>query len=124
MILWHLLPSVSYHVMLHVGILSHPIPRKIHFKFVNHTTELEGFKEVVTQSWAEPINGSPPYILWEKLKTLRLFIKKLRKLITNVQRTILATREDLRQLQQVLANDFMNPDIIHNIKVKTVDIIR
>lgn len=78
----------------------------------------------MANSWAEPINGSPPFILWEKLKRLRPVIRKLSKPLTDVQRNIISTREELKIAQEDLSRDVMNVNLINKVKVKTKEIIR
>ncbi|XP_058746716.1 uncharacterized protein LOC131619658 [Vicia villosa] len=80
--------------------------------------------EVVATNWSEPISGSPPFILWEKLKRLRRAIRKLSKPLTDVQRNILSAKEGLDQIQHNLSRDLMNPYLIHKVKEKTMEIIR
>lgn len=124
MYLQHLPASVSDHAILQLVKQGQQKPRRSKFKFINCTVEIEGFKEAVARSWAEPIIGSPPYILWEKLKRMRPVIRKISKPITDVKRNILEARRDLQKLQLNLATDHLNNTIIQQVKEKTNELIR
>ncbi|XP_058756821.1 uncharacterized protein LOC131630043 [Vicia villosa] len=79
--------------------------------------------ELVAESWAQPISGSPPFILWQKLKRLRRPIKNLSRPLNDVKRTIVSIRKELNVLQQDMGNDPMNRDLLQRVKDKTAEIL-
>ncbi|XP_058732785.1 uncharacterized protein LOC131604357 [Vicia villosa] len=86
--------------------------------------DLNGFHELVVKSWTEPMSGSPPFVLWEKLKRLRPILRNLSKPLTDIQRHILTTRMELNNCQQELSKDLTNASLIHEVKDKTMEIIK
>lgn len=71
-------PNISDHSMLHI---SGPagIHRKNHFKFNNYLLDVNGFQNMVQNSWNHPARGRPMQILWYKLQRLKADIKMFSK---------------------------------------------
>ncbi|XP_058725453.1 uncharacterized protein LOC131596725 [Vicia villosa] len=119
----HLPPSVSNHVILQLTNQPRMRPQKNHFKFINCVIEFDGFQELVAESWATPIAGNPPCILWKKLKRLMRPLRNLSRPLNDVKRTIVATRKEMNALQQDIGNDPMNKELLLKVKDKTVEIL-
>ncbi|KAF9590944.1 hypothetical protein IFM89_000489 [Coptis chinensis] len=69
----------SDHSPLMGGSISIPRPNNMPFKFFNMWCSHPKFKDVVMESWQEPLSGHSLYILTQKLKRLKAVLKKWNK---------------------------------------------
>ncbi|XP_058727219.1 uncharacterized protein LOC131598656 [Vicia villosa] len=67
-------------------------------------------------NWSSPIEGSPSFILWHKLKRLQVVLYKLNKPLLSANQRIIQAREQLAIAQESLLMDKWNPDKITNVK--------
>lgn len=67
----HILPpNISDHALHHLSVPKNR-PRHKVFRFSNHLTDIEGYHNVVKESWIKPAMGRPMNVLWYKLKRLK-----------------------------------------------------
>lgn len=84
---------------------------------------MEGYNAKVQESWNSPIDGSPMYVAWEKLKRLQRVMRNLNKPLTTLKKDILKAREDLDMVQQDLNVNLMDREKIHKVHVYTTNLL-
>lgn len=84
-ILTMMAPNVSDHAFLHIKGKENVSNHKNHFKFKNCIVKMNSFHEVVKNNWLHDQNGNPMYVLWQKLKRLKLIIKVLIKPLKGIK---------------------------------------
>ena len=73
------------------------------FWFFNFWTRSSTFKGVVSQIWTTPVLGSPQYVLCQKLKLHKMFLKTLnRNQYSNISQRMADARDSLLQIQRII----------------------
>ncbi|KAL5127208.1 hypothetical protein HKD37_14G039672 [Glycine soja] len=116
-------PSVSDHALLCLADPGNTAGRQFHFKFSNCLTDLEEYHSTVSNSWNEPLNGRPMYVLWEKLKRLKPALNKINRPLHHIQSRIMEARQNLQHAQQSLVEDRWNSSKIDTVKRYTEEVI-
>lgn len=116
-------PSVSEHALLCLADPGNTAGRQFHFKFSNCLTDLEEYHSTVSNSWNEPLNGRPMYVLWEKLKRLKPALNKINRPLHHIQSRIMEARQNLQHAQQSLVEDRWNSSKIDTVKRYTEEVI-
>ena len=61
-----------------------------------------GYNEAVKDCWNKQMDGCPSYVLWHKLKRLRLTLFKLNKNLLASKHHIALARDSLSKAQEIL----------------------
>ncbi|XP_058784212.1 uncharacterized protein LOC131658983 [Vicia villosa] len=95
------------------------IKRASRFKFYNCVNDLPGYKDVVSNRWNKPLEGSTMFTLWGKLQRLKPELKQFSKGLTNMEQA----RKDLEQAQIDLSLNNMDGSRISKVKSCTEEVI-
>ncbi|XP_058726404.1 uncharacterized protein LOC131597745 [Vicia villosa] len=117
-------PHVSDHALLCLSRHDHVRRRSMLFKFRNNVTQLEGFHQIVLQSWQQQLSGNPMYILWHKLKRLVPVLRNFSKPLYGQRRKLMEARSNLIETQKSLSADRHNPVLILKVKEHTDLVIK
>lgn len=58
--------------------------------------DMVGYENMVSNSWRQPIRGSPMYVLWHKLRRLQPELKAFSKSISNAKKNMVKARHDIK----------------------------
>ncbi|XP_058727119.1 uncharacterized protein LOC131598546 [Vicia villosa] len=117
-------PHISDHFLLYLSDPMRPRQRKRPFRFNNNWIGIEGFQEVVKDSWTKPMTGKPMEVLWKKLARLQLVLRALNKPINDLHIKIAEARNNLELAYNDLRTHQMDAHIMERIKVHTEDLIK
>jgi hypothetical protein len=117
-------PNVSDHCILHLKEQGQRQFSQVQFKFSNCITKLNGFLDIVSQSWRKPMQGRPMSVLWKKLHRLTPEMKKLYKQVQGCKKKVEEARGELLKAQKDLIHDRMNPAIISKVKHWTDEVMK
>ncbi|KAI8528246.1 hypothetical protein RHMOL_Rhmol12G0135700 [Rhododendron molle] len=93
-------PGISDHCPMLVTVLPYTHKRRP-FKFFNFWLNNPGFRDVLIQSWGEPISGRPMYILSSKLKRLKVVLRNFNlQCYSIISRRVCAAKEELDSIQE------------------------
>ncbi|KAH1202514.1 hypothetical protein GmHk_17G048965 [Glycine max] len=84
---------------------------------------VEGYEEVVHNSWNRPIRGTPMHVLWQKLQRLKLELVQLGKSMTNARQELVKARRDLDLAQNAITHNRMDGNLIDTVKKCTERVI-
>ena len=91
--------------------------RKPPFRFFNFWISSPAFEANVHQIWHSSILGSPQFVLSQKLKLVKGFLKTLNKnQFSDIQQRTEAARENLFQIQKLMQNQPGNVDLLYQEK--------
>ncbi|XP_058776555.1 uncharacterized protein LOC131650866 [Vicia villosa] len=116
-------PSVSDHALLCVEDNMNKDIRSRRFKFYNYLTEIPGFEEVVKQSWSQPIQGEPMFVIWRKLQRLKPDLTKLSRSRSSINEELTKARTELTVAQESLVSNRMDATAIEKVKMLTTKVI-
>ncbi|XP_025983877.1 uncharacterized protein [Glycine max] len=77
---------------------------------------VEGYEEVVQNSWNRPIRGTPMHVLWQKLQRLKPELVQLGKSMTNTKHELVKARRDLELAQNATTHNRMDGNLIDTVK--------
>ncbi|KAF9622621.1 hypothetical protein IFM89_032520 [Coptis chinensis] len=108
----------SDHSPLMGGSISIPRPNNMPFKFFNMWCSHPKFKDVVMESWQEPLSGHSLYILTQKLKRLKAALKKWNKeTFGNIRFKV---EEETKRLE-LMHEQFESGDVTEDFVMNMVD---
>ncbi|KAL5190422.1 putative ribonuclease H protein [Glycine soja] len=84
---------------------------------------VEGYEEVVQNSWNRPIRGTPMHVLWQKLQRLKPELVQLGKSMTNTKHELVKARRDLGLAQNATTHNRMDGNLIDTVKRCTDKVI-
>ncbi|KAF9616543.1 hypothetical protein IFM89_030004 [Coptis chinensis] len=106
----------SDHSPIMGGIISIPRPNNMPFKFFNMWCSHPKFREVVMESWQEPIMGHSLYILTQKLKRLKGVLKKWNKdTFGNIRFKVEEETKRLEQMHEHFESGNVSEDFVMNM---------
>lgn len=82
------------------------------FKFFNHWTKREDFLPAVREAWNTRVEGNPTTQLYQRLKILKLSLKKLALKQKTSMHEIQSLQEKLCQLQHMIFTGSVNQSIM------------
>lgn len=84
---------------------------------------MKGFKEVVENSWKEPITGTAMYILWNKLQRLKPALSQFSNNVSHLRAQVQKAINALEEAQNSLSLNRMDSDCINIVKTMTANLI-
>ncbi|XP_074293052.1 uncharacterized protein LOC141619952 [Silene latifolia] len=113
--------GISDHSPVLVTVFDDP-PLKSRFSFLNCWTTHASYRDLVTQAWHLPVQGTAMFKLFGKLKNVRVSLYGLHKQnYSDISNRVVVAKAALMDYQAMLQSCPLSPDLIHKEKQLLVD---
>ncbi|XP_074313865.1 uncharacterized protein LOC141649063 [Silene latifolia] len=113
--------GISDHSPVLVTVFDDP-PLKSRFSFLNCWTTHASYRDLVTQAWHLPVQGTAMFKLFGKLKNVRVSLYGLHKQnYSDIPNKVVVAKAALMDCQAMLQSCPLSPDLIHKEKQLLVD---